>query len=43
MRDPRGGPNRRMKLIAVVVALLLAGPVAAYLVEGAASLVSAAY
>ncbi len=43
MRDPNGGPNRRMRLLAIVVALLMAGPVAAYLVRGAVQLVSAAY
>ena len=43
MRDSSGGPNLRMKLLAVVVAVLLAGPVAAYLIEGAADLLSAAY
>jgi hypothetical protein len=43
MRDPSGGPNRRIRLLALVVALLLAGPVAAYLLRGAVELVSAAY
>ena len=32
-----------MKLLALLVALLLAGPIAAYLVEGAARVLSAAY
>ena len=43
MRDKRGGPNRRMRLLALVLALLLAGPLTALLVQGAARLVSAAW
>ena len=43
MRDPRGGPNTRIRLLALLLALLLAGPVAGYLLQGAVSLLSAAY
>ncbi len=43
MRDKRGGPNRRMRLLALVLALLLAGPLTALLVQGAARLLSAAW
>ena len=43
MRDPRGGPNRRMRALALVLALLLAGPLTALVVQGAARVVSAAY
>ena len=35
MRDPSGGPNLRMRLLAVLVALLLAGPITAALVRAA--------
>ncbi len=37
MRDSTGAPNLRMRLLAAVVALLLAGPVAAAVVSGAAA------
>ena len=43
MRDPRGGPNRRMRLLALVLALLLAGPLTALVLQGAARVLSAAY
>ena len=39
MRDPSGGPNLRMKLLALVVALLLAGPLTLALLRGAAAAV----
>ena len=39
MRDPSGGPNLRMKLLALVVALLLAGPLTVALLRGAAAAV----
>lgn len=39
MRDASGGPNRRMKLLALVVALLLAGPLTLALLRGAAAAV----
>ena len=39
MRDPSGGPNLRMRLLAVVVALLLAGPLTVAVVRGAAAAV----
>lgn len=35
MRDSRGGPNLRMRLLALVVALLLAGPLTLFVVEAA--------
>ena len=35
MRDSRGGPNLRMKLLALVVALLLAGPLTIFVLEAA--------
>ena len=35
MRGPSGGPNLRMRLLAVLVALLLAGPITAALVRAA--------
>jgi hypothetical protein len=43
MRDQRGGPNRRMRLLALLLALLLAGPVAALLLEGALRVLSLAW
>ena len=43
MRDPRGGPNLRMRVLALVLALLLAGPLTALVVQGAARALSAAY
>ena len=43
MRDQRGGPNRRMRLLALVLALLLAGPLTALLVQGAVRGAAAAY
>ena len=41
MRDRRGGPNRRMRLLALVLALLLAAPLTAALLEGALRVLSA--
>ena len=43
MRDQRGGPNRRMRLLALVLALLLAGPLTAMLLEGALQALSLAW
>ena len=43
MRDPRGGPNRRMRVLALLLALLLAGPLTALVLQGAARVLSAAY
>lgn len=43
MRDPHGGPNRRMRALALVLALLLAGPLTALLLQGAARVLSAVY
>jgi hypothetical protein len=42
MRDQRGGPNRRMRALALVLALLLAGPLTALVVQGVARVLSAA-
>ena len=36
MRNDRGGPNWRMRLLAVVLALVLAGPLTVFLLEAAA-------
>lgn len=35
MRDSRGGPNLRMRLLAIVVVLLLAGPLTVLVLQGA--------
>ena len=43
MRDKRGGPNRRMRLLALVLVLLLAGPLTALVLQGAARVLSAAW
>jgi len=43
MRDPRGGPNGRMRLLALLLALLLAGPLTALVLEAALRVLSAAY
>ena len=43
MRDKRGGPNHRMRVLALVLALLLAGPLTALLVQGFARVLSAAW
>jgi hypothetical protein len=43
MRDRRGGPNRRMRLLALLLALLLAGPLVALLLQGAVRLLSAVW
>ena len=43
MRDPRGGPNRRMRVLALLLALLLAGPLTALVLQGAARALSAAW
>ena len=37
MRDPSGRPNLRMKLLAVLVALLLAGPLTVAVFKAAAA------
>ena len=39
MRDETGAPNLRMRLLALVVALLLAGPLTVALLRGAAAAV----
>ena len=43
MRDRRGGPNRRMRLLALVLALLLAGPLTVLVLQGAVRALSAAF
>ena len=43
MRDRRGGPNWRMRLLALVLALLLAGPLTALVLQGALRALSLAY
>ena len=43
MRDRRGGPNRRMRALALVLALLLAGPLTALVLQGALRVLSAAW
>ncbi len=42
MRDPSGGPNWRVRALAIVVALLLAAPLTAALLKGAEAVVRAA-
>lgn len=42
MRDPRGGPNLRIKLLAIVVALLLAGPLTLFILQALSRLVDLA-
>jgi len=36
MRDSRGGPNLRVRVLAIVVALLLAGPLTLFVLRAAA-------
>lgn len=43
MRDQRGGPNGRMRLLALLLALLLAGPLTVLVLEGALKVLSAAW
>lgn len=43
LRDPRGRPNLRVRLLALVLALLLAGPLTVLLVRVAAGLVGTLY
>jgi hypothetical protein len=35
MRDNRGGPNVRMRLLAILLALLLAAPLTVFLIQAA--------
>jgi len=42
MRDSRGGPNLRIRLLALVVALLLGGPLTLFLLQGLSRLVDLA-
>ena len=43
LRDSRGRPNLRVKVLAIVVALLLAGPLTFFLLQGAARVLDLAY
>ncbi len=43
MRDQRGGPNRRMRALALVLALLLAAPLTALVLQWALRALSAAW
>ena len=43
MRDSRGGPNLRMRALALIVALLLAGPLTFFLLQAAARVLDLAY
>ena len=43
MRDRRGGPNRLMRAVALLLALLLAGPLTVLLLTGLVRVVSAAF
>jgi hypothetical protein len=43
MRDERGRPNGRVKLLALVLALLLAGPLTVLVVRALVGLVGALY
>lgn len=36
MRNDRGGPNWRMRVLAIVLALLLAGPLTVFLLQAVA-------
>ena len=42
MRNPRGGPNWGMRLLAIVLALLLAGPLTILVLQGAIRVLDAA-
>ena len=42
MRNSRGGPNWQMRLLAVVLALLLAGPLTLFLLQAAAKVLDLA-
>ena len=42
MRNDRGGPNWRMRVLAVVLALLLAGPLTVFLLQAAAKVLDLA-
>ena len=42
MRDSRGGPNLRIKVLAIVVALLLAGPLTVFVLQAAAKVLGLA-
>ena len=43
MRNPAGGPNWLVRGLAVVLALLLAGPLTVYLAQGVVGLVRIAF
>ena len=42
MRNSRGGPNWGMRLLAIVLALLLAGPLTILVIQGALRVLDAA-
>jgi hypothetical protein len=42
MRNGRGGPNLRMRVLAIVLALLLAGPLTVFLLQAAAKVLDLA-
>ena len=42
MRNSRGGPNLRMRVLAVLLALLLAGPLTIFLLQAAAKVLDLA-
>ena len=42
MRNSRGGPNWGMRLLAIVLALLLAGPLTVLVIQGALRVLDAA-
>lgn len=43
MRDRRGGPNLSLKLLALLVALLLAGPLTIFLLQALSKIVDLAF
>ena len=43
MRDRRGGPNWRMRLLAIVLALLLAAPLSALVIQAGVGALRAAF
>lgn len=43
MRDSSGGPNWRVRALAIVVALMLAAPITAAVLRGGAAVVRAAF
>ena len=43
MRDPRGGPDWRIRLLALLLVLLLAGPLTALVLRGALEVLAAVW